>query len=148
MAEPPDGAGAGPSAGQLADAFGWAAKVLSRKFDEQLGEGGVSTPRSRVLVEVARLGPVRVTDVAAAVGIAQGTASTLLDALVRDGLVTRSEDLNDRRVTRMIATPKGLQQAQSWLRAYQAAAEELFSALPRSRWPQLIDMLSILGSQE
>jgi len=148
MASRPDGEKAWPSAGELADAFGRAGKVLTRKFDEQLGEGGVSTPRSRVLVEVARLGPVRVTDVAAAVGIAQGTASTLLEALVRDGLVTRSEDPTDRRVTRMIATPKGLQQAQSWLRAYQVAADELFSVLPRSLWPQLIDMLSTLGGQD
>jgi len=142
------GGSAGPSAWELADAFSRAGKVLTRKFDEHLGEGGVSTPRSRVLVEVARLGPVRVTDVASAVGIAQGTASTLLEALVRDGLVTRSEDPNDRRVTRVIATQKGIQQSQSWLQAYQTAADELFSVLPPSRWPDLIDMLSILGGQD
>ena len=138
----------GPSAGELADAFGRAGKVLTRRFDEHLGEGGVSTPRSRVLVEVARLGPARVTDVASAVGIAQGTASTLLEALVRDGLVTRAQDPADRRVTRVLATPKGLRQAKSWLHAYQAAAEELFSVVPRSAWPQLMDMLSTLGSQD
>lgn len=109
---------------------------------------GVSLPRARVLMEVTRLGPIRVTDVAAAVGIAQGTASTLLEALVRDELVARTEDPADRRVTKMIATPAGVQQAQTWLRAYQAAAEELFSPLPRSRWPELIDIMSILGGQE
>jgi DNA-binding MarR family transcriptional regulator len=89
---------------ELADAFGRVAKILARKFDERLAEVGVSLPRSRALVEVTRLGPIRVTDIASAVGIAQGTASTLLDALVRDGLVARSEDPADRRVTKMIAT--------------------------------------------
>ena len=148
MADRPDGESAGPSAVELADAFGRAAKIIARKLDERLGEVGVSFPRSRVMVEVTRLGPIRVTDVASAVGIAQGTASTLLEALVRDGLVARSEDTTDRRVTKMIATPKGVQQAQTWLRAYQAAAEELFSLLPRSRWPELIDIMSILGAQE
>jgi DNA-binding MarR family transcriptional regulator len=148
MADRPDGESEGPSAVELADTFGRAAKILARKFDERLNEGGVSFPRSRVLVEVTRLGPIRVTDVASAVGIAQGTASTLLEALVRDGLVARSEDPTDRRVTRMIATPKGVQQAQSWLQAYQAAADELFSPLPRSRWPELIDIMSILGGEE
>jgi DNA-binding MarR family transcriptional regulator len=128
--------------------FGRAAKILARKFDERLGEGGVSFPRSRVLVEVTRLGPIRVTDVAAAVGIAQGTASTLLEALVRDGLVARSEDPTDRRATRIIATPKGVQQAQSWLQAYQSAADELFSPLPRSRWPELLDIMTILAGHE
>src|SRR6202022_4459062 len=130
IADRPDGESAGPSAVELADVFGRVAKIIARKFDERLGEVGVSFPRARVLVEVTRLGPIRVTDVASAVGIAQGTASTLLDALVRDGLVERSEDPTDRRVTRMIATPKGVQQAQSWLLAYQAVAEELFSLLP------------------
>ena len=148
MADRPDGESAGPSAVELADAFGRAAKIIARKLDERLGEVGVSFPRSRVMVEVTRLGAIRVTDVASAVGIAQGTASTLLEALVRDGLVARSEDTTDRRVTKMIATPKGVQQAQTWLRAYQAAAEELFSLLPRSRWPELIDIMSILGAQE
>jgi DNA-binding MarR family transcriptional regulator len=137
-----------PSAAELADVFGRVAKILARKFDERLDESGVSLPRSRVLVEVTRLGPIRVTDVASAVGIAQGTASTLLEALVRDGLVARFVDPTDRRATMMIATPKGVQQAQSWLRAYEAAAEELFSLLPRSRWAELIEIMSILGGQE
>ena len=148
MADRPDGENAGPSAAELADVFGRAAKILARKFDERLGAGGVSFPRSRVLAEVTRLGPIRVTDVASAVGIAQGTASTLLEALVRDGLVARSEDPTDRRVTRVVATPKGQRQAQSWLRAYQAAADELFSPLPRSRWPELIDIMSILAGYD
>ncbi|TDC50390.1 MarR family transcriptional regulator [Jiangella ureilytica] len=148
MADRPGSGNTGPSAVELADTFGRVAKILGRAFDERLGEVGVSFPRARVLVEVARLGPIRVTDVAAAVGIAQGTASSLLEALVRDELVARTEDPADRRVTKMIATPAGVQQAETWLRAYAAAAEELFSPLPRSRWPELIDIMSILGSHE
>jgi DNA-binding MarR family transcriptional regulator len=148
IADRPDGGRAGPSAAELADVFGRVAKILARKFDERLGEVGVSFPRARVLVEVSRLGPIRVTDVASAVGIAQGTASTLLEALVRDGLVARSEDPADRRATRMVATPQGQQQAKSWLQAYEAAADELFALLPQSRWSELIDIMSILGNQD
>jgi AcrR family transcriptional regulator len=61
-------------------------------------------------------------------------ASTGLQALVRDGFVVRSEDAADRRVTKMVATPEGEKAADEWLRAYQDAAEELFSALSRARW--------------
>ncbi|MDX1871086.1 MarR family winged helix-turn-helix transcriptional regulator [Mycolicibacterium sp. 120266] len=134
-----------PTAVELADSFGRVAKILAREFDERLAEVGVSLPRSRVLAEVVRSGPVRVTDVGQAVGIAQGTASTLLEALVRDGLVTRSEDSADRRVTKMVATPKGMRQAELWQRAYRAAAEDLFAVLPRSRWADLVDIMAILG---
>jgi DNA-binding MarR family transcriptional regulator len=148
MTDRPDGKRGRPSADELSDAFARTGKILVRKMEDRLGESGASIPRSRVLVEVANRGPVRVTDVAATVGIAQGTASTLLEALVRDGLVTRTEDPSDRRATGMIATPKGQQQAEAWLRAYQAITDELFSVLPRSSWPQLLEMLSILGGQE
>ena len=48
----------------------------------------------------------------------------------------------------MTSTPKGLQQGQSWLQTYQTAADELLSAFPRSRWPQLIEMLTTLGTHE
>lgn len=78
-----------PTAAQVADEFSRTAKVLVRHFNERLGEHGVSTPRSRLVVEVARSQPVRLTELALAVGIAQGTASTLVDALVRDGLLER-----------------------------------------------------------
>lgn len=48
----------------------------------------------------------------------------------------------------MVATPKGVQQAELWLRAYEAAAEELFAPLPRSRWTELVDIMSLLSSQD
>ena len=41
MASRPDGRAERPSASEFADAFSRACKVLSRKFDEQIGEGGV-----------------------------------------------------------------------------------------------------------
>ena len=138
----------GPTATELADVFSRAAKVLARRFEEGLQGSGASLPRSRVLVEVARRGPIRVTDAATAVGIAQGTASTLLEALVRDGLVARSTDPTDRRATKMIATPEGARQAEAWLRAYEAVAVDLFAPLPRSRWPELIEILTALGGEE
>ncbi|MBE1878249.1 MarR family winged helix-turn-helix transcriptional regulator [Myceligenerans pegani] len=147
MADQPDGKNSEPSAAELADTFGRVAKVLAREFDERLAEVGVSFPRARVLVEVARLGPIRVTDVAAAVGIAQGTASSLLDALVRDGLVERVQDSADRRVTKMVATPEGEQQSETWLQAYQAAAEELFAPLPRSRRAELLAIMAELDAR-
>lgn len=69
--------------GELADAFGRAGKSVVRAFDERLGEHGVSTPRSKVLAEIRRRGPVRLADLARAVGITQATDSTLAEARAR-----------------------------------------------------------------
>ena len=89
----------------------------------------MSTPRSKVLFEVNRCGPVRLTDLARTVGVTQGTASTLIDALVREGLVERCADDSDRRVTLLQTTDTGRRQAETWASAYTAAAYELFSIL-------------------
>ncbi|MGY4711788.1 MarR family winged helix-turn-helix transcriptional regulator [Mycolicibacterium sp. CBM1] len=132
-------------AAQLADAFGRAGKTLVRALDERLGDHGVSTPRSKVLFEVNRCGPVRLTDLARTVGITQGTASTLIEALVREGLVERCADDSDRRVTLLQTTAAGRRHADSWGEAYTAAAQEVLAGLSAKEQAQLTDLLNRLA---
>jgi len=73
--------------------------------------------------------PVRLADLARSVGITQGTASALVEALVREGLIERGTDENDRRAIRLTTTAAGEEQAQRWLADYVAAAGELFACL-------------------
>ncbi|WP_433427787.1 MarR family winged helix-turn-helix transcriptional regulator [Nonomuraea sp. CA-141351] len=136
------------TAAQVADEFSRTAKVLVRHFNERLGEHGVSTPRSRLVVEVARSQPVRLTELALAVGIAQGTASTLVDALVRDGLLERRTSADDRRSVLLHVTAQGAALAQSWATSYEAAAEELFRPLTAEQLSTLVDILRILSTHE
>jgi DNA-binding MarR family transcriptional regulator len=131
--------------GELADAFGRAGKSVVRAFDERLGEHGVSTPRSKLLAEIQRLGPVRLADVARAVGITQGTASTLVDALVRDQLVVRSTDANDRRAIRLAVTPQGNDQARRWLSDYLDAARDIFACFDPAEQRTLAELLTRLA---
>lgn len=105
----------------------------------------MSTPRSKVLFEVNRCGPVRLTDLARTVGITQGTASTLIDALVREGLVERCADDSDRRVTLLQTTATGRRQAETWASAYTAAAHELFSILSAKEQLLLTELLHRLA---
>lgn len=137
-----------PTAAQVADEFGRAAKILMRRFDERLGEHGVSTPRSRVLAEVLHLQPVRVSDVSAAVGIAQGTASVLVDALAKEGLIQRETDPNDGRATLISLTEEGARRTEAWQRAYEAAAEDLLAGLPFNDRSRLIAMLRAINSAD
>jgi DNA-binding MarR family transcriptional regulator len=136
------------TAAQVADAFSRAAKTLERRFDERLGVHRASIPRFRVLAEIVRLEPVRVSAVATATGIAQGTASVLVDALARDGLVDRVTDHNDRRAMLITLTDEGRRRSEAWQRDYEAAADELLAALPRQDWPRLVAMLRSLSSTD
>lgn len=133
------------TAAEVADEFSRTAKVLVRRFDERLGEHGVSTPRSRLVVEVARSQPVRLTELAHAVGIAQGTASTLVDGLVREGLLERTPSADDRRSVLLHVTPDGEALARGWVSSYQRAAEELFAPLDDDELVALAAMLRRLG---
>lgn len=134
------------TAAEVADEFSRTAKVLVRRLDERLGEHGVSTPRSRLVVEVARSQPVRLTELAHAVGIAQGTASTLVDGLVREGLLERSPSADDRRSVLLHVTPDGAALARDWLTSYQRATEELFAPLDDDELATLAEMLRKLGA--
>lgn len=134
------------TAAEVADEFSRTAKVLVRCLDERLGEHGVSTPRSRLVVEVARSQPVRLTELAHAVGIAQGTASTLVDGLVREGLLERSPSADDRRSVLLHVTPDGAALARDWLTSYQRATEELFAPLDDDERAMLAEMLRKLGA--
>lgn len=133
------------SAAELADAFGRAAKSVVRAFDERLGDRGVSTPRSKLLAEIERMQPVRSADVARAVGVTQATASTLVEALVREGLVVRAADENDRRAVRLTTTVAGQEQARHWRADYIAAAHEMFAGLTGEDKATLTRLLVKLG---
>ncbi|OBB28845.1 MarR family transcriptional regulator [Mycolicibacterium peregrinum] len=133
------------TAAELADAFGRAAKSVVRAFDERLGDRGVSTPRSKLLAEIEKRQPVRSAEVARAVGVTQATASTLVDALVREGLVARAPDENDRRAVRLTTTADGGEQARCWRADYTAAAQEMFAGLTDDEKRTLTELLKKLG---
>ncbi len=85
--------------------------------------------------------PVRLADLAREVGVSQGTASTLVEALVRDGLVARRVDENDRRAIRLTTTAEGEAQARNWLRDYVVVAGEIFGCLTADEQRELTRLL-------
>lgn len=137
-----------PSPAELADRFGRTAKRLARAFDEMLARDGVTTPRARVLMLIAEQGPVRLNRVAAEVGVAQGTASELVEALVRDGLLVRSPDESDRRASLLEASESGATEALQWRKRYALAAEDLFSALSAADRLALVELLRRIDGDE
>ncbi len=60
-----------------------------------------------LLSRVSEQGPVRLTDLAAGMGLDPSSVSRQVSALERSGWVTRDEDPTDRRASRVTATPAG-----------------------------------------
>jgi DNA-binding MarR family transcriptional regulator len=132
------------SAVAVADQFGRTAKRLGLALDDAFAAHGVTTSRARVLMEAVEAGPVRLSVVAAVVGIAQGTASELVESLVRDGLLSRRADPSDRRAVLLEATEQGRDQAQLWGAVYASTAEELFATLRDEDRAALLALLKAL----
>jgi len=69
---------------------------------------GLSAPRLSALSVVAFVGPLSLTELAAAEQVRPPTMSRIVDALVETGLVTREAAPGDRRSVRIAATRKGV----------------------------------------
>ncbi len=146
---PLDGEGhADLGAADVVDEFGRTAKWLARRLDEELADHGMSTPRWKLLASVVRSGPSKLGDVAATIGVSQGTASALAEGLAGEGLINRVQHHLDRRVTLLSATAEGERRTAAWSQAYAAAADRLLAPLPRERWPDLVELLRQLAPPE
>ena len=91
--------------------------VLSGEFHQQLRRRGVAVPVWRVLASLSGSTGETVTGLAEVCLLQQPTMTKLLDRMVRDELVRRSQDARDRRVVRVALTPKGETLAEELIRA-------------------------------
>lgn len=109
--------------------------VLSGEFHQQLRRRSVGVPVWRVLASLSGSQGETVTGLAEVCLLQQPTMTKLLDRMVRDGLVTRSQDARDRRVVRVVLTPKGETLAEELIRA---ARQHEISVL--ARYPEMDTM--------
>ena len=84
-----------------------ASHVVSTELHEHLRRRGISVPVWRVLASLIGISGETVTGLAEVCLLQQPTMTKLLDRMVRDGLVKRSQDTRDRRVVRVALTPRG-----------------------------------------
>ena len=103
-------------------------QIHSGHMDEWEGLD-MTIPQIRTLVLLARLGPVRMTDIAIYIGRALSATTTVVDRLVEKGLVDRASDTNDRRLVMCELTDAGRQ------------ALERFWRIERGRLQMVADLL-------
>ncbi|HWF52741.1 MAG TPA: MarR family transcriptional regulator [Solirubrobacteraceae bacterium] len=74
------------------------ARVVSRAFDEALGEVGGSLPVWLVLLNMKARKLANQRELAEAVGVREATLTHHLNAMEAEGLVTRRRDQSNRRI--------------------------------------------------
>lgn len=74
------------------------ARVVSRAFDDALGEAGGSLPMWLILLNLKINPAANQRELAGAVGVREATLTHHLNAMENDGLLTRRRDPNNRRI--------------------------------------------------
>ena len=121
----------------LADQLHSAAIHLLRQLRKEDDASGLSAPRLSALSVVVFGGPLTLGQLAAAEQVKPPTMTRIVTGLEKEGLVQRSGDARDRRLTRIRATMKG----QKVLAAGRARrVETLATAVRDLRGSELADL--------
>lgn len=107
-------------------------------------ESGLSMSQLGALVYVHRAGSSGVTDLGDHLGVTSAAASQMLERLVKQGLILRSIDPNDRRVKQIVLTEKGLHVLRDSIRHGQGWLYDLAEALSAPEKEAIMAALKLL----
>ncbi|QFU93024.1 MarR family winged helix-turn-helix transcriptional regulator [Amycolatopsis sp. YIM 10] len=118
---------------------------LCLQSDRLLGATiGLSEARARLLVTVSELEPARMGRLASDLGVSPRSVTSMVDALERDGLITREPDPEDRRATLLRLTADSRARMSRLFDAQHQLAEDLLAPLGEDDRANLHRMLSVL----
>ena len=107
-------------------------------------EIGLSMSQIGALYHLRRRGHSGVSDLGEHLGVTSAAASQMLDRLVQQELILRTEDPNDRRSKQIMLTEKGSEIIRESINARQSWLEELANNLSASEKEQITSALLIL----
>jgi DNA-binding MarR family transcriptional regulator len=117
---------------------------------DQLAAAGAETIRPAylgVLMCLWRQDGQRVVDLGRCAGLEPSTMTGLLDRMVRDGLVSRAPDPDDRRAQRIQLTARGRKAEKAVSRVVDQALSRLFEGVPERDLDRLKETLRrVLGN--
>jgi len=116
-------------------------------FIRLIRKSNLSFSQVNTLFRLYHHGPGPVNDLAHHLGITMAAVSQLLDPLMAEGLVLRSENPNDRRMKRIALTEKGRLLVEKGMHTRHAWLSELSEALSDSEKAQLLPAIKLLNQR-
>jgi DNA-binding MarR family transcriptional regulator len=105
---------------------------------------GLSMPQIGTLFHLTRGGTSGISNISDDLGVSNAATSQMLDRLVQQELILRSEDPDDRRVKKIVLTEKGQRILEELIQVRQAWVEELAVALSPGEKEQIVAAFKIL----
>jgi len=115
-----------------------------RDFRQFMLDNSLSFSQVSVLMRLAHGGKSGVSDIGEEMGVTNAAASQAIERLVQQGLVTRSEDPQDRRAKQLVLTEKGCDLVRRAIEARSRWIEGLTAALNPQEQDLIIDALGLL----
>ena len=115
-----------------------------RDFIRFAKEKDLSMSQFGALLNIYHAGTCGVSDLGDVLGVTSAASSQMLERLVRQGLITRSEDPNDRRVKNVVLTEDGKNLIQESFFARQAWLGDLAEMLSMDQRDQVLFSLQVL----
>ena len=115
-----------------------------RNFLHYARETGLSMSQFGVLFHLSRMRSCGVTDLGDHLGVTSAAVSQMLERLVKQGLILRSEDPHDRRVKQIVLTDKGRQILEAGTAARQDWLVDLADSLSANEKDQIAAALNLL----
>jgi DNA-binding MarR family transcriptional regulator len=131
----------------LADAFVDFLPRFKQWVEHLLPSGGPTAVRVRLLGAVRCEGPQKMSGLATALAITARRVTALVDALEKEGLVARSSDPRDRRVTWITLTERGTSMVDRLYEAHRQAVAGLFDELAPDRKAALLQSMRELAER-
>jgi DNA-binding MarR family transcriptional regulator len=97
-----------------------------RNFIRYAKDNGLSLSQCGALIHLHHIGSAGVTDMGDHLGVSSAAASQMLDRLVQQDLIQRSEDPCDRRGKQIVLTDKGHRILKEAIRARVSWLEDVF----------------------
>ncbi len=133
-----------PLAKTLREWIGIFMRQSMQSFFQYSKQSGLSMAQIGALFQILHKGSSGVTDLGEEMGVTSAAASQMLERLVQQKLVSRSEDAHDRRVKIIVLTDKGRTVLQGSIDARQAWLDELVSQLTEAEKEQVETGMRIL----
>ena len=108
-------------------------KSVRRHYEHVERRAGLKGAQLWALAQVAENPGVKVGDLARSMAVHQSTASNLLRALERQGLVRRERHAGDQRQVKLFASKKGLKVVKAAPRPLIGVLQQALSELPPAR---------------
>jgi MarR family transcriptional regulator, transcriptional regulator for hemolysin len=124
-----------------------ASRKIRTAFNQQVTANGLTYPRARALLRLARRDCMAQSELAMELELEQATLVRLLDRMEENGIITRRPDLNDRRVKQVSLTAHGREQAAFVQAIGERMRARLFDGLDPEQLRLAVDLLDTLAER-